>query len=901
MSAERGSLRRVLPILLVALLGSAAVAEAVIGTLDDVPAATLLLPYFEVDPDDLSGITTLLTVRNASAAPVLAHFTIWSNLSVPVLDFDIYLTGFDVQALDLRDVLVNGILPVTGPSDVFSPRGDLSGPHDDFGNCGAANGFPTAYSNPAIGGLLLAHLRASLTGHLSQIYLACAGTLTDKLVGYITIDAVSLCSFYFPSSPGYFQAGGTGIASNRNVLWGDWLLFDPQNHLAQSDTLVHIEASADDPRTSAPGAHTFYGRFTAGTAADNRERLPARWYAPLAGGSADLVVWRDSGLAVPTFPCGTVPAPFPLEASEISAIDEDGGTAPLASDSLPWAAQRVSLATAGSWMRLDLDASTGSPFDPEKQAFAVALRREAGFTSGMRAIQGTGTGVVGTADAAPGASLLLPYFEVDLGNPRGVGTALNVRNGGPAPVLARVVLWTDLSVPTFGFEVYLPGYGSRTVDLRQIFLSGLLPVSGPAPVVGCAGRLPPSPIPTAALAGLRAAHTGEVSALFGGLCTGSDLGDSKLRGYLTVDVVNRCTDALPGDPGYFGDGGAAGFDNVLWGDYVVVGNSAAPSLAQSDALVHLQASTSDPLTATPGRPTFYGRYVGGTAADHREALPRRWGTFFERSLFGTADFVVWRDTGIAHHPFGCGSSPAPFPLGEASAVQFDETGQNSTYPPLSFGLEAQNRHVSPFGPGRGWLSLDLGTTTGGLFEPFLQAHVTTYRRLFSPFPTIIHGVQLPGEDSLAIVAVVASDAAASESPLDAGEFTIARTGPLDVDLQVVFSLSGTATQGRDFASLGPTLVTIPAGEPAVRLAVVPIVDGVAEGDETVILTLVAAPGAIISRPATATVTIRDRLPVPVPPTAPNVLEIPVLDPRGLAVLAGLLLGLGLLVLRRSRL
>ena len=44
-------------------LGGAANAE--ICTIDDVPAATLLLPYFEVDLNSTNGVTTLFSVNNA--------------------------------------------------------------------------------------------------------------------------------------------------------------------------------------------------------------------------------------------------------------------------------------------------------------------------------------------------------------------------------------------------------------------------------------------------------------------------------------------------------------------------------------------------------------------------------------------------------------------------------------------------------------------------------------------------------------------------------------------------------------------------------------------------------------------------------------------------------------------
>jgi hypothetical protein len=94
------------------------------------PAATLLLPYFEVDLDNGQGINTIFSVNNASATAVLAHVSIWSDMGVPVLNFDIYLTGFDTQRVDLRSVLL-GNLPQTAsagqdPGNLISPQGIVS-------------------------------------------------------------------------------------------------------------------------------------------------------------------------------------------------------------------------------------------------------------------------------------------------------------------------------------------------------------------------------------------------------------------------------------------------------------------------------------------------------------------------------------------------------------------------------------------------------------------------------------------------------------------------------------------------------------------------------------------------------------------------------------------------------
>src|ERR1700710_2039844 len=104
--------QKALFLVLLCLLGVAGSASAVICTIDAVPAATLLLPYFEVDLGDPNGQTTLFSVNNASATAILSHVVVWSDLSVPVLDFNIYLTGYDVQSINMRDILA-GNLPQT--------------------------------------------------------------------------------------------------------------------------------------------------------------------------------------------------------------------------------------------------------------------------------------------------------------------------------------------------------------------------------------------------------------------------------------------------------------------------------------------------------------------------------------------------------------------------------------------------------------------------------------------------------------------------------------------------------------------------------------------------------------------------------------------------------------------
>src|SRR5687768_15190520 len=106
-------MRRIPGLALAGLLALAGPAVATIGTIDNVPAATLMLPYFEVDLDNTEGVNTLFSINNSAASAVLTKVVVWSDQSVPVLNFNIYLTGYDVQTFSMRDILVLGNLPRT--------------------------------------------------------------------------------------------------------------------------------------------------------------------------------------------------------------------------------------------------------------------------------------------------------------------------------------------------------------------------------------------------------------------------------------------------------------------------------------------------------------------------------------------------------------------------------------------------------------------------------------------------------------------------------------------------------------------------------------------------------------------------------------------------------------------
>jgi hypothetical protein len=106
------------------------------------------------------------------------------------------------------------------------------------------------------------------------------------------------------------------------------------------------------------------------------------------------------------------------------------------------------------------------------------------------------------------------------------------------------------------------------------------------------------------------------------------------------------------------------------------------------------------------------------------------------------------------------------------------------------------------------------------------------------------------------VNVVTTDAVANESAPDTGTFTISRNGDSSADLTVLFTLSGSATNGTDY---GPNVLsaTIPAGSSGVDVVITPIDDTQAEPTEDVVLTLLTSASYDVQSPVAATLHIVD--------------------------------------------
>lgn len=416
-----------------ALAGSMGTSAAAleIGTADSVPAATLLLPFFEVDLGNPNGITTLFSINNASATATVAHVTMWTDQGIPTANFDVYLTGYDVQTINVRDIFL-GNLPRTAddgsdPTDTISKQGPLS---QDINFPGASGPCATPYVNPALDAATRAHLAAAHTGQASAVFGGmCSGANLGGNIarGYITVDTVSQCNLMFPSDATYFSGG---IATNQNVLWGDYFFVSPAQNFAQGDMLVHVEACVGASYLGfvgngagncpfAAGTYTFYGRYAAVAGMDQREPLATTFASRFLNGGAfsggtDFLVWRDTK-TTPTaangpYACGGNPAWFPLTQADLVVFDEAENPTDICTGTncMPLAASRIDASTfptAFGWLYANLNHNVVNASLPTgvAQAWVVpVMDAEGRFSVGFRAM------ALDTALTSTGGAILIP-------------------------------------------------------------------------------------------------------------------------------------------------------------------------------------------------------------------------------------------------------------------------------------------------------------------------------------------------------------------------------------------------------------------------------------------------------------------------------------------------------------
>ncbi len=318
-------MKKLTALVALALLAVAGTGFAVTCAQDNVPAATLLVPYFRVggagvvgtnDIPDTSGTDTLVAVTNVSSANIIIHVTLWNKYSFPVLDFNVPMTGFDVVFWSMRSIL-NGNLLVnpafqayethagvqydpcgqtyssggTGFSLAYTPFVRFAPPASDNDRVKAISVYPI----PAFSGAFRARVWDSLdesgditnwtgtgangTGILDTDNEACSGTSSDGAIsgdfsGYVTIDVANYCSIHEVNEPAYFinDAIATvgdywGSYPGVNILMGDVFYKDQ----AAGTTTANMGNISGDPTVNiefdsrlmwGPGADkTFYGRY----------------------------------------------------------------------------------------------------------------------------------------------------------------------------------------------------------------------------------------------------------------------------------------------------------------------------------------------------------------------------------------------------------------------------------------------------------------------------------------------------------------------------------------------------------------------------------------------------------------------------------------------------------------
>jgi hypothetical protein len=541
----------VLTLLLVSIAASAA-GPATINNDDScdialVPAATLLLPYFEVDFQSPATVaqTTLFTIQNTTALPQIARVTLWTDWAYPMLTFNVFLTGYDVQGINLYDVFARGVFPGTSNAAAPGPLsyGNDQNPHflaDAAASCGS---IPASLPGP-----LLSELQSAFTtGKIAAPGCAAVkpvGGPHPNAVGYATIDVVANCNATSPLQPGYF----TNELLFDNVLTGDYQHVNPNpatGNYAGGSPLVHIRAV---PEGGPAGAlietqlpYTFYDLYTAGAVSrrqDRRQPLPSAFLPRFIQGgtgafNTNLQIWREAIAAPAACPIAYDQNGNAL-LTEIVRFDEHENptyvqnpcfTKPCDQRTLP---STASVAVTGSffpspstsgdlggWLYLNLnDGGSTTRGTRQSQAWVVtSMFAEGRYAVEMDALPfGNGCSpapdvsrlnAIGPApnlngpattnnddscDIAllPAATLLLPYFEVDMNAPQTTArtTLFAVQNTTAMPQIARVTLWTDWGYPMLTFNIFLTGYDVQGINLYDVFARGFV---APGPVVGTGG------------------------------------------------------------------------------------------------------------------------------------------------------------------------------------------------------------------------------------------------------------------------------------------------------------------------------------------------------------------------------------------------------------------------------
>lgn len=404
------------------------------------PAATLLLPYFEVDVTSPNGATTLFTITNTSPLEQIARVKLWTDYAFEVVEFNIYLTGYDVQSINLYDVIVRGVIaPENGTGTEISPVGDfsVSNPKLRTTSCARLPGvIPSAYRTRMINAFTTGQVPA--LGALPECK-AIGGKHTNA-VGYATVDVVRQCA----SNLGPEDYYGDVILFD-NVLTGDYQHIDRERRFSEGSPMVHIRAVPEGgtapERLAAPEEYavtfprTFYSRFQPDgrKTFDARQPLPslfaARWIHGSTSGQfrTTFTIWRE-GRTPLNAPCADYVKNVAGVVETVTFDEEENGQAaavdivictPLVIENLIPNTARLSVAdpvfprpTTGAiagWVYFNLDNCTRDEYASQNWV-TTAMRAEGQFSVEMDATMlGNGcTPPLGDSEISAGTATIGP-------------------------------------------------------------------------------------------------------------------------------------------------------------------------------------------------------------------------------------------------------------------------------------------------------------------------------------------------------------------------------------------------------------------------------------------------------------------------------------------------------------
>jgi hypothetical protein len=313
---------------ILALFAIAGSAGAITCTIDQRPAATLLVPRFAVSlnadatvkrgtPDSYD---TLIAIGNASSAPMIAHVSVFNRRSTLVLDFNVALTGFDIQTWRMSDV-ISGTIPSTPVSKQHDPPDQAIDPSDDVcqrndtdrviggtlypkaqvypdpngylrvrplnpanpdDNILATAAYPVPAFDPASDfGKQTVDSLDETTDSLGCLDDTVDGITVGGAVGYITIDHANYCNISNPSDPNYYSFDAMG---NENNLFGDIIFVSGEGIGTYGMACVQIESDPEFGLQQVGGlrTRTFYARYW-----DPAGELPCQNCAPGPDGTAN--------------------------------------------------------------------------------------------------------------------------------------------------------------------------------------------------------------------------------------------------------------------------------------------------------------------------------------------------------------------------------------------------------------------------------------------------------------------------------------------------------------------------------------------------------------------------------------------------------------------------------------